>query len=138
MIIINSEIQENETREELASRLDKILKEWVMTYPEGKILVTMGIGEDGHTVGILPHTDTNFSDEKFVISYVIPETSNLHTERITVTYTFLQNHVNEAIVYAVGDAKKKILGELQDETSQLSDMPASVLKTMKSVKIFTE
>src|SRR3989344_592734 len=51
---INSRIQKGEILQDLAVRFEKGLRTWKEKNPEGKIVITLGIGVDWHTAGIMP------------------------------------------------------------------------------------
>jgi 6-phosphogluconolactonase/glucosamine-6-phosphate isomerase/deaminase len=137
--IINSSIGENEPLAAVTKRIDQSIKNWVTSHSGGKIIVTMGIGEDGHVAGIMPSiSGVDFSSDTLIVGYSFPKEINQYNERITVTYTFLKDYVTDAIVYAVGASKQKILEEFLLETSILDKVPALILKEMSSVKIFTD
>src|SRR3989344_830439 len=43
--------------EEAGYRFERFLKEWLNTRPRGRLRRTVGIGADGHTMGIVPFTE---------------------------------------------------------------------------------
>jgi len=134
---IDSSINKGESISDVATRLEQTVKNWIDTHTGGKVFVTMGIGEDSHTAGIMPSVYPLPLDEnKLVIAYSFLKEVNQYTDRITFTFSFLRNHVDEAIVYAVGENKQQVIASLE-ETKSLQDSPVHVLKEMNSVKIFT-
>jgi 6-phosphogluconolactonase/glucosamine-6-phosphate isomerase/deaminase len=126
-----------------ASRLEKALRDWKDANPEGVVIATMGIGEDSHTAGIIPAADLiefakRFDDPQKLVagfdgSHVAP-----HTGRVSVTLPFLHNHVDVAIVFVKGDAKKPALDRALDPAIPLHQAPAGVLRGMKDARIFTD
>lgn len=89
-----------------------------------------GIGADGHTAGILPHTRA------------VSETELAHGYdagtflRVTMTGPAIAR-LNEAVVYATGEAKWPVLDQL--ETAVLpDDQPAQFLKQVPTVTIFND
>jgi 6-phosphogluconolactonase len=89
-----------------------------------------GIGADGHTAGILPHTRA------------VSETELAHGydagtfQRVTMTGPAIAR-LNEAVVYATGEAKWPVLDQL--ETNLLpDDQPAQFLKQVPIVTIFND
>jgi len=136
---IDSSLHEDESQRSLSVRIETSILDWIMRRPNGKIIVTMGIGEDGHTAGILPRSAAADLDEtKQVVAYSVAKEINPHTERVTVSLAFLRDRVDEAIVYAVGEKKHQILETLQDKDMDLYAMPARILNEMRSVTIFTD
>jgi 6-phosphogluconolactonase/glucosamine-6-phosphate isomerase/deaminase len=89
-----------------------------------------GMGADGHTAGILPHSPA-VSSEQFVASYKAP-----HFERITMTPQAIAQ-LDEAILYAVGTEKRDALYNLHQDIS-LEKQPAQVLKKVPKLTIFTD
>lgn len=89
-----------------------------------------GIGADGHTAGILPHTGAVDSTD---LAYTY-KTEKF--ERITITpKTIIQ--LDEAVVYARGEDKWPVLKDLGKEKS-IEDQPAQILKKVKLLKMFTD
>jgi 6-phosphogluconolactonase/glucosamine-6-phosphate isomerase/deaminase len=90
----------------------------------------LGIGPDGHTSGILPHSPA-VTAGGLVFAYDGPD-----YRRITTTAAALAK-LDEAIVYAVGPAKWPVLDQL--ETSlPAAVQPAQVLKSLPKLTIFTD
>ncbi len=90
-----------------------------------------GIGVDGHTAGIKPHTvavtaassTSHFKGEDF--------------ERITITPATIAQ-LDEAVVYAQGSAKFPTLEQLVQQTVPLADQPAQALKAAGRLTLFTD
>ena len=132
-------IEDKESSDAVADRWEDQLRTWINWYPKGKIFAVLGIGEDGHAAGIMPNVkDVDFYGSRLALAYTIGKEVSEHTERITVTFTFLKTYVDEAIVYAVGPKKHKAIDAfLADGTDPVS-IPAAIFKEMKSVKFFTD
>ena len=108
------------------------------------MVITQGIGEDGHTAGIMPYPENSalfkslFDDpEKWVVGYDA-EGRNEHPLRVTVTLSFLREVVDHSIVYAVGDGKKEALRQVLAETGTLWQTPARIIHEMRNVMLFTD
>jgi 6-phosphogluconolactonase/glucosamine-6-phosphate isomerase/deaminase len=90
-----------------------------------------GIGSDGHTAGIKPHSSAveasawtdSFTGEDF--------------ERITVT-PFAIAQLDEAILQASGADKVPTLKKLLYETIDIADQPAQILKTVQNCTLYTD
>ncbi len=135
---ILTEITE-ESSEEVAVQWEVSLRVWKSVHPDGVVLATMGIGPDGHTAGIFPRVpNVDFSGEPLVVAYTVPEGAHQYSERITTTFTFLTEWVDEAIVYAVGEEKKDVLIKLEKGESSPEEMPANIFHEMHSVKLYTD
>jgi 6-phosphogluconolactonase/glucosamine-6-phosphate isomerase/deaminase len=89
-----------------------------------------GIGPDGHTAGILPYTSA------------VTETDMVHAyeaggyRRITLAVPAL-TWLDEAIVYAMGEAKWPVLAQLKTDLP-VDDQPAQLLKTIPALTIFND
>lgn len=143
--VIDPRPLENETLEETAKRFDLALKHWHVLHRDGVVIVTMGIGPDGHTSGILPmpHKPREFaklfSDEKLcAVGYEVSPEINPFTKRITTTLTYLKRHVAHAIVFASGAPKKDVLGKIRLGKEEVATVPATVLQQMKHVDLYTD
>ncbi len=89
-----------------------------------------GIGADGHTAGILPHTGAVDSPD---LAYTY-KTEKF--ERITITPKAILA-LDEAVVYAKGEEKWKTLEDLQ-ASRDIHDQPAQILKTVPLLTMFTD
>ena len=89
-----------------------------------------GIGIDGHTAGILPHTEAVNSSE-LVCAYNTPL-----FDRVTITPKVIKE-LDEAIVFAMGENKWPILEKLEKEFP-LEEDPSQILKQVKLLTIFTD
>lgn len=124
-----------------ALKFASVLQKWRQENPTGVVIVTMGVGIDGHTAGIFPGDVTNeMNGSSLVVGYRLPPKVNPYTERITVTNTFLKNWVAATFVYVVGKEKKLIVQKLSTllETTTNTSFPAGVFAGMKNVRIFTD
>ncbi len=105
------------------------------------IHATLGVGEDGHTAGILPQSGDMtyrelFCTSELIRAYTSPQAA--FPERITVTPTFLAEHVDHAVVYAANESKKEVLNALLKGDNAQHIMPANVLHNMRSVTLITD
>ncbi|MFA6355006.1 MAG: 6-phosphogluconolactonase [Candidatus Paceibacterota bacterium] len=89
-----------------------------------------GIGIDGHTAGILPHSDAVYSSE-LVCAYDTPQ-----FDRITITPKVIPL-LDEAVVFAIGESKWPILEKLGKEFP-LEEDPSQILKKVSLLTIFTD
>jgi 6-phosphogluconolactonase/glucosamine-6-phosphate isomerase/deaminase len=100
-----------------------------MDYTEYR-LGFFGIGDDGHTAGILPGSPA-VQAETLAASYAAGV-----FERITMTPKAI-SRLDEAIVYAVGEIKWPVLDALETEVP-LTKQPAQALKTVPNLTIFND
>jgi len=133
----------NETLDEVGKKFEHALRAWKQNNPNGTIIATMGIGPDGHTAGLFPYQENtergiDFSGDAWVCAYEVPLGVNPHTKRFTVTFTFLRSCVDEAIVFAIGEEKRAIINNIQKTNCRLEDIPASIIKELRSVTLITD
>lgn len=137
--IIDTKFYEGDACGDLSLQFERGILKWQGSNENGVIIATMGIGPDGHTAGIIPGDyGANFSGEKLVVSYSVPAEVNPFTDRVTTTYTFLTTFVGEAVVFAVGADKHRIIAGLESNESILEKIPSVILTKMKSVTLFTD
>lgn len=83
-------------------------------------LVMLGVGKDGHTASLFPHSDALREEKKWVVATKAPTSPK---NRITLTFPCMNRAVN-TVVYALGEEKapivKKVLSSLPDPS-----LPAS-------------
>jgi 6-phosphogluconolactonase/glucosamine-6-phosphate isomerase/deaminase len=186
-----------ETLEELTERMQKELRDWRAKNPKGRVVITQGIGEDGHTAGIMPHVfdrhrfEGRFENEaEWVVGYDTAERPRRGAEsfaapkeahvfagnptpfsgksslfgsqdplvgvvkafwaarssaaghgyplRVTVTFPFLREIVDHAVVYAVGRNKRAALERVLLERKRIWEIPARIIHQMKDVTVFTD
>lgn len=90
----------------------------------------LGIGADGHTSGILPGSSA-VQAKGLVHAY-----DGGDYQRITTTSAALKQ-LDEAVVYAVGEAKWPVLDQLETDMS-IDEQPAQILKHVPKLTICTD
>jgi len=93
-------------------------------------LALLGIGPDGHTAGILPHSPA-VNSQTLAVYY---ETKDY--ERITITTGGLAR-LDEAIVYCVGTNKADALAKL-DQNLTLESQPAQIIKRIPQANVYND
>lgn len=141
---IDTRSREKETVEELGLRMHDALLAWRKANPQGRVVMTQGVGPDGHTCGVMPfpHDEKKFKElfeeeGKWAIGYDASRKSEFPF-RATVTISFLKNSVDESIAYAVGSAKKEALKRTTVGDIEPWKTPADVMREMKKVMLFTD
>ena len=94
------------------------------------VVAIAGIGPDGHTSGVLPHT-VGVSSEKSVEHY-----DGGTYQRITTTLTFIKE-IDHTFIYAVGENKWPAIKQML-EPGPLEDIPARVYTEAKAVTLYTD
>jgi len=141
--VIDLTIKQNETLKDMTQQFEDFLYEWKETHKNGKIVITQGIGDDGHTAGIMPFPENEvefeklFEGDNWTSGYDAGE-KNKFSKRITVTNTFLKNVVDVSVVYAKGENKKRVLKKVLGENVSPYILPATILHEMKEVHIFCD
>lgn len=90
-----------------------------------------GIGADGHTAGIKPHTIA--ATDTTSTSYFQGE----DFERITITPSVVAQ-LDEVVAYTQGKAKFPTLSRLLHELAPVEDQPAQALKLAGKLTVFTD
>jgi 6-phosphogluconolactonase/glucosamine-6-phosphate isomerase/deaminase len=93
-------------------------------------IALLGMGEDGHTAGILPHSSA-VNSPNLVESYQGPD-----YQRITLTPKALKK-IDTAIVYAMGKNKHTALEALEQDLT-IDDMPAQIFKQIPDTSIYND
>lgn len=95
------------------------------------IVGQFGVGEDGHTAGILPHTPGVREHDKLVLGY-----KGSDFERLTTTpQLFKQLHV--AVCVAMGESKKAVLQRMPTGISA-DEQPAQLLLSAPELIVYTD
>jgi len=109
------------------------------------VIMTLGLGPDGHTAGILPSSsaslfDARFHDHADLVYYETTpsETANPYTKRITISPSSIQK-ADEIIIYAAGAAKKPIIDRIETSDDPPYLFPAGILRPLSDrVTVYTD
>ncbi len=83
-------------------------------------LVLLGLGDDGHTASLFPHTAALTEETRWVVANPVPQ---LHTERVTLTYPVINNA--EQVVFLVsGASKAAILSQVLEGPVDCQQLPS--------------
>lgn len=132
--------RKDETKEMLAERLEKNIRNWKSENPEGLVIATLGMGPDGHTAGIFPNANENefnqlFNSDPWFVAY----STNKHEYKDRVTSTIpLLKQVNKAIGFVCGQEKKEKFELVKTKTDSVNTLPALIWHEMKNVEVFTD
>ena len=139
---IDTRVQPGEYVEIFAKRFEDTLLSWRKEHPGGRIVITQGVGSDGHTVGIMPYAKEQsifeelFERKSLVVGYDAQNKSE-YPLRATITLSFLRM-VDHSVLYMVGKEKKKALSLMLSMKGMLRETPARIIHEMKEVHIFTD
>lgn len=87
-------------------------------------LVMLGVGEDGHTASLFPHTDV-LRPSRHLVAVAAP--ASKPTKRITLTFECI-NQSRSIVFYAFGSSKQTIIGQVLRAPAE-SPWPASRVGT---------
>ncbi len=139
---IDTRVGGHESQDELRERWARSLHSWWQKYnKEACLVATLGMGEDGHTAGIMPFPEDAemfnylFNGSRWVVSYDAGEKSE-HSQRVTTTLTFLRS-LSYGIVYAAGEEKREALERTVSEDGALAETPARIFQEVFSLQLFT-
>ncbi|MBI2641965.1 MAG: 6-phosphogluconolactonase [Candidatus Wildermuthbacteria bacterium] len=113
-------------------------------YPDGKVIITQGVGADGHTAGIVPFPEDPkmfrqlFENEDRSAVVYEAEEKNEYPHRATATISFLRQEVDHSVVYMVGEEKREALERILADEGTLYETPARIVREMQNVTIFTD
>jgi 6-phosphogluconolactonase/glucosamine-6-phosphate isomerase/deaminase len=126
-----------------AKHVERQVLGWVEGHPEGVVICTQGIGEDGHTAGMLPMPQDAdrfaelFAGDRRFAGYDTAGKGRFQY-RMTATVSFLREVVDVSIVFMVGDSKRRVFRSVQAGKAPLHEMPANIVHQMKKVHLFTD
>jgi 6-phosphogluconolactonase/glucosamine-6-phosphate isomerase/deaminase len=139
--LIETVPRQGEGLDEFAERWEGELRDWRKKNPHGRVVATIGIGEDGHVAGISPFPEESerFVEFMFTDKWVKGYVGNLQpAERVTVTAKFMEEKIDVGIVYVVGERKRLALVKVLANEGRLAETPARILREMREVRVLTD
>lgn len=123
--------QEGTEPEAYAAKYEAILKEKL---GDGGALdfIFLGMGDDGHTASLFPHTAVLHEQEKWVDAYYL-EPQKMY--RITLTAPFI-NRAENIVVISFGEKKANALQEVVQGAYHPAQYPSQLLKPSTGKLIF--
>lgn len=88
-------------------------------------LIMLGMGDDGHTASLFPHTEALHAQGKLVIANYVPQKN---TWRMTMTYECI-NSAEQCAIYVIGASKKQMLAKVLRSPDQFEDLPVQKVGT---------
>ena len=140
---IDTRVKEWQGIAELADQFERAIRKWMTDFAkEGRIIAILGMGPDGHTAGIFPDDDENafrdrFDGDRLVVGYRAPEYATC-PERVTVTLSFLQNHIDAAFVFLSGEEKCTAWERVLRNREPPHRLPAEVFHAIRKTEAFTD
>ena len=138
-LYIDTRVASGETLQNLGLRFNYTLNKWLENNPTGKVLITLGLGQDGHTAGLMPGyvEEVSWSGVLAMGYEVTPET-NPYTRRVTVTPRFLKGEVTAAVAYVAGDDKTQVLAGVLAAEGEIETCPALLWHSIPRLTILTD
>ncbi len=96
------------------------------------IVGQFGVGSDGHTAGLMPHSPALDDSDQWAVGYEWPD-----YRRLSLT-KYALSKVNYAIAVAFGADKRAPLADLQAGSKSLADLPARILETLPAAVIYND
>jgi 6-phosphogluconolactonase/glucosamine-6-phosphate isomerase/deaminase len=122
-------ISEGMTLQETAEAFEAFLRG---ALDEADVVVGfLGMGADGHTAGILPHSPASDPTNKLVVGYQTEQ-----FDRVTTTFEVLQR-LDAAFCFAYGEDKRPALERLQQDVP-MADQPAQILKHIPEAYVYND
>lgn len=143
--LIDTTVQDNENIDKMATRINDELINWLDKNPDGQIVITAGVGSDGHISGMKPLEENLFTklfmdtnSNRLVVGYDASDVDPENPKRVTTTINFFRkiNKRAHIIVYAIN--KSEALERLSAPNGKLNETPARILREMNDVRYFTD
>jgi 6-phosphogluconolactonase len=93
----------------------------------GLDLALLGMGDDGHTASLFPHTDALHEQKHRCIAHYVENSTTGKSWRITLTAPFL-NRSSETIITIAGSAKAPALAEVLDGPRDPDRLPIQLIQ----------
>lgn len=90
-------------------------------------LMMLGMGDDGHTASLFPHTQGLHCEDKLAIANFVPAHE---TWRMSLTYTCI-NAAKNIVIYVIGKGKSQTLQAVLKGPYTPEDLPAQRVGTVK-------
>ncbi|MBS3904426.1 MAG: 6-phosphogluconolactonase [Simkania sp.] len=88
-------------------------------------LVMLGMGDDGHTASLFPHTQALHVDNRLIVANQVPQKG---TWRMTMTYPCI-NGARHIALYVIGASKKAMVAKILSAPEHLDDYPVQHIGT---------
>jgi 6-phosphogluconolactonase len=97
-------------------------------------LIFLGMGPDGHTASLFPHTSALGEIKRWVVPNFVPK---FNAERVTFTYPLI-NHAAEVIFLAAGADKAAVLAEVIDGPPEPQRLPSQAVRPTGRLRWFVD
>ena len=118
------------TMSETLERYEELVED---SFARAKVVIaTLGLGVDGHTAGVLPDSPAALDSTSTVIGYEWSDYT-----RMTLGLAKLRQ-IDDAFVFAYGEAKRDALRRISESQEPLSSLPAKVLYGIPTVTVYND
>ncbi len=130
--------------EEAADRYNNIISSLFEKYDYQ--IAILGIGEDGHTAGLIPGYEKDWNIDRYVVGYNLGQNNaralvcqQKFRQRITVTPKLLKK-LDYALIVAGGEKKRYAIERLRknEEETDLDKFPAAIIQNIREVDLYTD
>ncbi len=110
--------------EQAANEYEKELREFFSSSNPNFHLVLLGLGSNGHTASLFPHTPVLNEKEKWVAGVYVKE---LEMHRVTFTAPYI-NQAAQVVFLVAGADKAQVLEDVLEGPYQPNDLPAQLIR----------
>lgn len=97
--------------------------------PDGRLdLIMLGMGDDGHTASLFPHTKALSVKNRLVVKNEVPQKN---CERLTLTFDAI-NSAKEIVLYVLGKGKAEMVKTVFQEPLNSQEFPVQQIGTKKN------
>ncbi len=130
----------DESLENFAKRINKTFQETLAELSNPKIIYILGVGTDGHTASIFPLQKKLFKEVyRADMTYVSVHVDGLKIDsRASLTPSWILNQVDEVFAYMAGQSKLAILESLLNESKEIYERPAEIIKRHQRAHMYTD
>ncbi|WP_276496257.1 6-phosphogluconolactonase [Pontibacter litorisediminis] len=118
--------------EAYAQKYEQLLKELFNDQAPAFDLILLGMGDDGHTASLFPHTEVLAEQEKWVAAYYL-EPQSMH--RITLTAPLI-NQAKRILFMTFGENKAKALYEVLEGERNPQEYPSQLIQPQPGSEIY--
>lgn len=133
--------KDGESHSDFALRIQQEFENLYKVYPNTYTIGLFGIGEDGHTAGIFPKSETDFQLTYRTNDFYIPivQEGILYPQRTTLTPAFIEDKIDDVVLFAVGSNKcDNILNYMHNKNFKQSEIPALIPASHPESILFTD